>query len=43
MLLLDFRDPYWHTLEDVPAHCSAETLGQAGRLVERLVRGGFFR
>lgn len=43
ILLIDFRDPYWHTLGDRPEHCSARSLDQAGRLVELLVRGGFFR
>jgi glutaminyl-peptide cyclotransferase len=43
LLLVDFRDPHWHTQDDTPRHCAAEPLGQAGRLVERLVEGGFFR
>lgn len=43
LLLIDFRDPVWHTMQDIPAHCSAPNLEKAGRLVERLVRGGFFR
>lgn len=40
ILLIDFRDPVWHTHEDTPAHCSPESLGGVGRLVEELIRGG---
>jgi hypothetical protein len=29
--LIDFDYPYWHTLDDVPANCSAASLGQVGR------------
>ena len=29
--LIDFDYPYWHTLDDTPAHCSASSLGQVGR------------
>ncbi len=42
LLLIDFRDPVWHTHQDTPAHCSPVTLEGAGRLVEELVRGGHF-
>jgi glutaminyl-peptide cyclotransferase len=42
LLLIDFRDPVWHTLEDTPAHCSPASLEQAARLVERLVFGGYY-
>ena len=36
--IIDFRYPnhyqnYWHTLEDIPKHCSAKSLGQVGRLM----------
>jgi hypothetical protein len=43
VLLIDFRDPYWHTHRDVPNHCSATNLGAVGRLILRVVTGGFFR
>jgi len=29
--LIDFNYPYWHTTDDTPAHCSANSLGQVGR------------
>ena len=31
--IIDFDYPYWHTLEDTPDKCSAETLGIVGRVV----------
>ena len=36
--IIDFRYPnhyqnYWHTLEDIPKHCSPKSLGQVGRLM----------
>ena len=40
--IIDFRDPVWHTQQDLPRHCSRASLEAAGRLAERLVRGGFF-
>jgi len=43
VLLVDFRDPHWHTHADVPANCSAASLAQTGRLVERILSGGYFR
>ena len=43
LLLIDFRDPFWHTHGDVPANCSEVSLAESRRLVEELVRGGFFR
>jgi hypothetical protein len=42
VLLVDFRDPVWHTHRDVPEMCSAERLGEVGRVVERLVWGRLF-
>ncbi len=42
ILLIDFRDPVWHTHADTPAHCSPISLGAVGRLVEEIVRGGHF-
>ncbi|HEY3295136.1 MAG TPA: M28 family peptidase [bacterium] len=29
--LIDFNYPYWHTTDDTPEHCSANSLGQVGR------------
>ena len=36
--LIDFKYPnpygnFWHTMNDLPEHCSAESLGQVGRLM----------
>jgi hypothetical protein len=31
ILVIDFTYPYWHTEEDTPDKCSAESLGQVGR------------
>jgi len=36
--LIDFKYPnpyanFWHTLDDLPENCSAESLGQVGRLM----------
>ena len=36
--IIDFEDPNWHTVDDVPAHCSPETLDEVGRLVLALIR-----
>jgi glutaminyl-peptide cyclotransferase len=35
--LIDFDYPYWHTLDDTPAHCSANSLGQVGRTLMDLL------
>ncbi len=43
LLLIDFRDPVWHTQRDTPANCSPGSLEQAARIVERLVFGGYYR
>lgn len=43
LLLIDFRDPQWHTHGDTPAHCRAASLAVAGRLIEALLGGAFFR
>lgn len=43
VLLIDFRDPYWHTHGDTPAHCSAASLGEVGRLIAALVGGDAIR
>ncbi len=32
--LIDFDYPYWHTLQDTPDKCSAESLGKVGKLLE---------
>lgn len=31
--LIDFDYPFWHTIDDVPANCSAESLADVGRVV----------
>lgn len=36
--LIDFDYPYWHTLEDTPAHCSPRSLEIVGNVVLRVVR-----
>lgn len=41
--LIDFDYPYWHTVQDVPAACSAESLEQVGRVLVRLVYGNVIR
>jgi glutaminyl-peptide cyclotransferase len=39
--IIDFQYPAWHTVQDVPANTSAETLGIVGEVVAELVyRGG---
>jgi glutaminyl-peptide cyclotransferase len=39
--IIDFDYPYWHTMHDVPANTSAETLRIVGEVVAELVyRGG---
>jgi hypothetical protein len=43
LLLVDFRDPFWHTHGDRPENCSVTGLDEAGRLVLALVHGGTFR
>ncbi len=37
ILLIDFDYPYFHTTEDTPDKCSAESLGQVGRAVMEAV------
>jgi len=37
--LIDFDYPYWHTIEDTPDKCSAESLGKIGKLVLSLIYG----
>jgi len=36
--LIDFDYPYWHTLEDTPDKCSADSLSVVGRTVESFLR-----
>ncbi|NQT35218.1 M28 family peptidase [bacterium] len=37
--LIDFDYQYWHTLEDTPDKCSAESLEQVGRLLMEYIYG----
>lgn len=33
--LIDFDyQPYWHSVDDTPAHCSADSLGKVGKMME---------
>ncbi|MBN1780429.1 M28 family peptidase [bacterium] len=38
--IIDFDYPYWHTLEDTPDKCSAESLGTVGTLLLSLIYEG---
>jgi glutaminyl-peptide cyclotransferase len=38
--IIDFDYPYWHTLEDTPDKCSAESLGVVGKLVLSIIYSG---
>jgi Zn-dependent M28 family amino/carboxypeptidase len=40
--LIDFDYKYWHTVEDVPANCSARSLGEVGRTVMEVLRSENF-
>ena len=35
--LIDFNYKYWHTLDDIPANCSAKSLGIVGNLVAEVI------
>ncbi|HIE30490.1 TPA: M28 family peptidase [Candidatus Poribacteria bacterium] len=35
--IIDFDYPYWHTTEDTPDKCSAESLGTLGKLILALI------
>ena len=35
--IIDFRYPYWHTLEDTPDKCSPDSLETVGRLLMHLI------
>lgn len=37
--LIDFDYPYWHTVEDTPDKCSAESLGIVGNVMASLIWG----
>jgi len=41
--LIDFDYPYWHTLQDVPAACSPESLEQIGRVLVHLIYSSALR
>ncbi len=43
LLLIDSRDPFWHTHRDVLANCCPQSLGETGNLVLRILAGGYFR
>ena len=36
--LIDMDYPYWHTLQDIPANCSAYSLGDVGKTVLDVIR-----
>jgi Zn-dependent M28 family amino/carboxypeptidase len=36
-LVIDFDYPYWHTHEDTPDKCSAESLREVGEVLAELV------
>ena len=36
--LIDFDYDVWHTIDDTPEHCSGDSLGQVGRVLEALIR-----
>lgn len=42
LLLVDFRDPRWHTHGDRPEACAETSLAQTARIVEQLIYGGYF-
>ncbi|HEV8003093.1 MAG TPA: M28 family peptidase [Planctomycetaceae bacterium] len=35
--IIDFDYPYWHTAQDVPSHCSGESLVKVGRVLVRWI------
>ena len=39
IVLIDYTDPHWHTLDDVPEHCAPESLLAVGSVVLHFVRG----
>jgi hypothetical protein len=38
VVLIDFDYAVWHTIDDTPEYCSADSLGQVGRVLEALIR-----
>lgn len=38
--IIDFEYPPWHTMDDVPANCSAESLEKVGRVVMEIIYSG---
>ena len=38
--IIDFNYPHWHTLEDTPDKCSAESLGVVGKLMLNIIYSG---
>jgi hypothetical protein len=38
--IIDFDYPYWHTVEDTPDKCSAESLDVVGQLVLSVIYSG---
>ncbi|MCK4593930.1 M20/M25/M40 family metallo-hydrolase [bacterium] len=38
VLIIDFDYDVWHTVDDTPEHCSPESLGAVGRVLEKLIR-----
>ena len=38
VLIIDFDYDVWHTVADTPEHCSPESLGAVGRVLEALIR-----
>ncbi|MEX0703043.1 MAG: M28 family peptidase [Planctomycetales bacterium] len=36
--IIDFDYPYWHTMQDVPARCSGESLAKVGRVLLEWLR-----
>ncbi len=37
--IIDFDYPYWHTLQDIPANCSKQSLEKVGRVITAIVYG----
>ncbi len=41
--IIDFDYPYWHTEQDVPANCSADSLEKVGKVVHEWLRVSLLR
>ena len=37
--VIDFEYPYWHTMGDVPAGCSALSLAKVGWVIQEWLKG----